>query len=105
MSSICLRCDFRAFTNEVKALGNEVYLNQDFVGVHVFVIPQGEQPDVWVHADGCFGPQRKVWYWEIPEECTCGDEISLHYTLIWDPGPEPAREPLHQEVAEFLSLL
>lgn len=110
MDDLCLLCDFRSLANEAKARADEVYADDSHeFGVHVFIIPKGEKPDVRLRWDQSFGPQRKAWYCEIPEKCSCGSKVPLKQALTWKPDPsekkveEPVFDPA--ETRERLSLL
>ena len=111
----CNLCDYRTLVNEAQERGDETWVDDTQVsGLHVFVIPKGEKPDVRLHRDGTFGPQRKVWFCGFSDSCTCGERVKLKLPpSTWEPDaaalepePEPPRVLREQgEVAQTLNLL
>jgi hypothetical protein len=66
--------------------GGKVYVEDpDEYGVSIYVIPKGAKPDIKLRRDGTVGPQRKLWLNEIPDKCTCGEEVTCTLDLTWKP--------------------
>jgi hypothetical protein len=97
----CNLCSYRELTNEARDEGADVWLaEQEPYGFNMFVIPKDTKPDLRLHRDETYGPQRKAWFNEIPETCECGEHVKVkHPPSIWKPDesaltPEPP-EPEH----------